>query len=200
MPREAGQKKQHVVSKVLLEQFVRAGRLRELGYPTRIGMALVDPGASGYVPSFVRLDAAPIEARWKDVEDRVQDALAVHQAAGAVRAGYPTEATITGLLASHCTGRSRVVRDEADRIYLNVRAASQARLADHPNVLDRIHYGRTGLLAAGPKARQEVNDRLHQGPPHVTSDAERVVYFYEQALAPLRQLPAQTVRRHRRRP
>ncbi len=162
MSREAGPRKQHVVSKVLLKQFVRDGRLREL-VVARPGSQWrwSTPAASGYVPSFVRVDAASVEARWKDVEDRVPDALAVIHAGGAVPPGSPTEATITALLALHWA-RSKAVRDEADRIYLDVRAASQARLADHPDVLDRIHYGRTGLVAAGPETRQEVNDRLHQ--------------------------------------
>jgi len=101
MPREAGPKKQHAVSKVLLRQFVRAGRIRELAV-TRPGSGWrwSTPAASGYVPLFMRVNAASVEARWKDVEGRVQAALAVIQAGGAVRPGSPTEATITGLLAT----------------------------------------------------------------------------------------------------
>lgn len=178
-------KKQHVVSQVVLRQWTVGGQLRvlNLALPDK-GWRWATPAGSGYVPWFVRADAATVEARWKQVEDRLPAALAEIRRGGPIVAGSATERTVIECLAMHWA-RSKAVRAAIDRIYQEQLQASKARLSGETAVLDRIHLQRTGLHAAGPEARSMVVESLHDGPPEVVSGewfASRVVHFYEQAL------------------
>ena len=101
MRREAGPKKQHAESKVLLWPFVRAGQIREFAVtPPGSGWPWSTPAASWYVQFFVRVNDASVAARRKDVETGPGWPSPSIQAGGTVQPGLPTEATIAGLLAT----------------------------------------------------------------------------------------------------
>lgn len=178
-------KKQHVVSRVVLKEWTVGGRLRELNIAwPGARWRWSTPAGSGYVPRFVRVDAAKVEARWKKVEDRLPAALAELRQGGPVRPGTETEDAVIACLAMHWA-RSKAVRDTSDRIYAEQRRLSMDRLAQLPGALDWAHFAATGVHAAGPEARRLANERLHTGPPEIVSGArfaERVIDFYEEAL------------------
>ncbi len=184
-PEAQDPKKQHVVSQVVLREWTVDGRLRELNlsWPDS-GWRWSTPAGSGYVPRFVRVDAAKLEARWKEVEDRLPAALDELRLGAPVGPGTATEDAVIACLAMHWA-RSKAIRGASDRIYEEQRQASMARLAREPGLLERIHLATAGIHVTGPEARRLTNERLHAGPPEIVSGAwfaKRVIDYYEQAL------------------
>lgn len=111
------------------------------------------PATSGYVPRFVRVDAAKIEAQWKEVEDRLPAALDELRLGVPAGPGSPTEDAVIAWPAMHWA-RSKAVRDASDRIYQEQRLLSMDRLARQPVVLDRIHLAATGVRAVDQETRR----------------------------------------------
>lgn len=166
---------QHLVSQVVLKQFavhsLKAGRQLcsfDLTHPDR-APALKGPNGCGKVLDFIGYASVSAESLWGEVERRLPGALKAIERGDVL--DHPAHvATIKDAMALHFirAKHSRIVHTTS---WERVKADFRAALLERPELLDRVHYSKTGLYAAGTEARNALIDDL-QAPMQAQFDSD----------------------------
>jgi hypothetical protein len=158
---------QHVVSKVLLRRFTAtAGQEAGLLYPFRLRYPearhqLLGPDGCGKVPDFIAYASGSAERLWKEVEDRLHDALAALDT-GTLSSSAAHQGAIKDAIALHYA-RSTAARVVHYRTFLSVYAASRALwMTDWRAALEAAFYQTKGYYATGNQALGRFLDDIMQ--------------------------------------
>lgn len=156
---------QHVVSQVILRRFARRVERRQgrqlswmnLEYPAA-KPKFSGPAGCGVAPHFVRYASRSAERIWAVIEDRLPPALQACD--NGTLFDHPKHVnTIKEAIALHFV-RSYQTLGVHERAWAETRDEHRSAWLNMPGFLDRAHYARTGLYAAGVEALEATADDL----------------------------------------
>jgi hypothetical protein len=142
----------HVVSRVILRRFCNdANLLTRLNVQYR-ATRLTGPDGFGREPRLHPANTGAFEAKWKDVEDRLPEALRALDD-GRLLAEPDALLAIKDCLAVHMA-RSKIIPAIDDRMADAISERLAERMSDHPGIEDSFRRRHRGLVPAGSEARR----------------------------------------------